>query len=84
MTVSILSLWAKIVLIASMTLEISPPDATLAKGFNPSEIFVEIKNSTLSKPFGESSVLSKCISNLTFGSSNFSSFSIIKPERTCA
>ena len=62
-TVSILSLWAKIVFIASITLEISPPEATLASGFNPSETFVEIKNSILSIPFNESSVLSNEISN---------------------
>ena len=46
-----LSLSAKIVFIASITRDISPPDATLARGLSPSEIFVDIRNSTLSHPF---------------------------------
>ena len=40
------------VLIASITREISPPDAVLFKGASSFETFVEIKNSTLFLPFG--------------------------------
>ena len=51
-----LSLCAKIDLIASITREISPPDATFASGFKSSETLVEIKNSTLSIPSEQSSL----------------------------
>ena len=66
---------AKIDFIASITREISPPDATFASGFKSSEIFVEIKNSTSSQPSALNSLGWTEISNLAFGSSNFSNLS---------
>jgi len=45
-----LSTSARIVLIASITLDISPPEAMRANGFNGSPTFGEIRNSTLSSP----------------------------------
>ena len=83
-TVSISSACAKIDFIASITREISPPDATFANGFKSSEIFVEIKNSILSIPLIFNSQGSNPISKRTLGNSNFSSFSTIKDDRTCA
>ena len=62
-TVSTESAFAKTVFKASITLEISPPDATFINGFKFSEIFVEIKNSILSKPVLHKSHFSHEISN---------------------
>ncbi len=42
----------KILFIASITLESSPPEATFDSGFKGSPVFVEIKNFTRSIPFG--------------------------------
>jgi hypothetical protein len=54
-TVFVLSAFVKMVFIASITLEISPPEATFARDLSGSDIFVDIKNSTLSIPFSHSS-----------------------------
>ena len=71
--VFMLSVWAKMVLIASITREISPPDAIFASGLGVSEMLVEIKNSTLSAPFALKSQGFTSISKRTFGISSFSS-----------
>ena len=58
------SLLAVIFLIASIILEISPPDAVFTSGFSGSPLFVEIRISTSSRPFS---------SGLDFGSNRISS-----------
>ena len=67
---------------ASITREISPPDATFARGFKSSETLVEIRNSTSSAPSGLNSFGSTEMLNLALGSSSFSSFSSINTDKT--
>ena len=74
-TVFISSLCAKIDLIANITREISPPDATFASGFISSEMLVDIKNSTLSIPSDDNSLGLTDISNRKFVSVSFICFS---------